>query len=92
MHLGRAGEEVRRKKEKEERERRRPACARCAVKFSDERWAEKEKAWNDDRLCADCRPAGVDRRAREAAEREQAAAEAEAAVEAKRAGVWWRRS
>ncbi|MFJ6140207.1 hypothetical protein [Kitasatospora sp. NPDC092286] len=71
-----------------ERERRRPACTRCRAKFSDERWAEHERAdtWGDDGLCADCRRADADQRAREAAEHHQAAAEAAAA------GAWWRRS
>ncbi|MFH8385547.1 hypothetical protein ACH4E7_32210 [Kitasatospora sp. NPDC018058] len=65
-------------------ERRRPVCRRCKVSFSDERWAEKERGWNDDGLCAGCRQADADQKALEAAERERAAAEA------KRRDSWWR--
>ncbi|MCX4685194.1 hypothetical protein OG401_12875 [Kitasatospora purpeofusca] len=44
-------------RQREERERRRPACIRCRAKFSDERWAEQEQAdtWDDDGLCVGCR-------------------------------------
>jgi hypothetical protein len=61
-----------------ERERRRLVCSRCTVLFSDERWAERERAgaWGDDALCAGCRQADADRKALEAAERERAAVEA----------------
>ncbi|KOV13300.1 hypothetical protein ADK60_29845 [Streptomyces sp. XY431] len=86
-----AAEQARREREQEEHERRRPACRRCGAKFSDERWAEKEKAWNDDRLCADCRQADADQQARQEAEREHAAVEA-AAAEPKHSRSWWRRS
>ncbi|MFJ9777783.1 replication-relaxation family protein [Kitasatospora sp. NPDC101157] len=80
-------------RERVERERRRPACTRCKARFSDERWAEQERAdtWDDDGLCAGCRQADAAERARQEAEREQAAAEAVAA-EAKRASSWWRRT
>ncbi|MEE1783020.1 hypothetical protein PUR71_08840 [Streptomyces sp. SP17BM10] len=88
-----AAEQARRERARQERERYRPSCRRCSAKFTDERWAEKERAWMDDGLCADCRQAEADRKAREAAERERAAAEAEAAAaEAKRTGSWWRRA
>ncbi|WP_354644316.1 hypothetical protein [Kitasatospora camelliae] len=90
LEAERAAEQARREREKEEHERRRPACRRCGAKFSDERWAEKEKAWNDDRLCADCRQADADQQARQEAEREHAAAQA-AAAEEKRSRTWWRR-
>ncbi|MEU9077020.1 hypothetical protein [Kitasatospora sp. NPDC048538] len=82
---------ARRVREAAERERRRPACRRCSAPFSDERWAEKERGWGDDGLCAGCRQADADQAEREAAERDRAAAEA-AAAEAKRTGTWWRRA
>ncbi|MEU9077014.1 hypothetical protein [Kitasatospora sp. NPDC048538] len=82
---------ARRVREAAERERRRPACCRCSEPFSDERWEEKERGWNDDGLCAGCRQTDADLAEREAAERERAAAEA-AAAEAKRTSSWWRRS
>ncbi|MFE4397924.1 MULTISPECIES: replication-relaxation family protein [Streptomycetaceae] len=82
---------ARRAREAAERERRRPACRSCSAKFSDGRREEKERGWNDDGLCAGCRQADADRKAREAAGRERAAAEA-AAAEAKRTSFWWRRS
>ncbi|MFJ4672720.1 replication-relaxation family protein [Kitasatospora purpeofusca] len=77
--------------ERAQRERRRPACTRCKTAFSDERWAEQERAdtWDDDGLCADCRHAAD--HARQEAEGERAAVEA-AAAEAKRASSWWRRT
>ncbi|MEV0538031.1 hypothetical protein [Kitasatospora sp. NPDC050463] len=86
-----AAEQARRERERKERERHCPACRRCSAKFTDERWAEKERAWRDDGLCADCRQADADQRAREDAERERDAAEA-AAAEAKRTSSWWRRT
>ncbi|WP_354645386.1 hypothetical protein [Kitasatospora camelliae] len=86
-----AAEQARWAKAEAEHERRRPACRRCGARFSDERWAEKEKAWNDDGLCADCRQADADQQTRQEAEREQAAAEA-AAAEEKRSRSWWHRS
>ncbi|MGW3078622.1 hypothetical protein [Kitasatospora sp. NPDC001132] len=94
-----AAEQARQEREQErqkaERERRRPACTRCTVPFSDERWEERERAaWGDDGPCADYRQAAAEEQAREEAreeaERERAAAEA-AAAEAKRRGSWWRR-
>ncbi|MGW3044669.1 hypothetical protein ACWC9T_32565 [Kitasatospora sp. NPDC001159] len=87
-----AAQQSRQDREASERERRRPACRRCSARFSDERWEEKERGWNDGGLCADCRQADAGRKALEAAERERAAAET-AAAEAKRLpGAWWRRS
>ncbi|WP_195911422.1 replication-relaxation family protein [Streptomyces kaniharaensis] len=87
-----ARQEREQERQKAERARRRPACTRCKAPFSDERWAERERAaWGDDGLCAGCRQAAADRKAREEAERERAAAQA-AAAEAKRRGSWWRRS
>ncbi|MFB7911957.1 hypothetical protein ACFC1T_36540 [Kitasatospora sp. NPDC056076] len=59
--------------------------------FSDERWEEKERGWNDDGPDAGRRQADADRKAREAAERERAVAEP-AAAEAKRTSSGWRRS
>ncbi|MFE5587909.1 replication-relaxation family protein [Kitasatospora sp. NPDC056531] len=85
-------ERARQARAKEERERRRPSCTRCKAPFSDERWAERERAaWGDDGLCVGCRQAAAGQKARETAERERAAAEA-AAAGAKRRGSWWRRS
>ncbi|MGW6915585.1 hypothetical protein ACWGB8_17460 [Kitasatospora sp. NPDC054939] len=86
-----AADRARRAWEAAERERRRPACRRCSAKFSDERWEEKERGWNDDGLCAGCRHDVAEQQAREEAEWERAAAEA-AAAEAKRSRSWWRRS
>ncbi|MFI8085351.1 hypothetical protein ACIF6L_31740 [Kitasatospora sp. NPDC086009] len=89
----RAREEQEAERERAQRERRRPACTHCRVRFSDERWAEQERAdtWDDDGLCDGCRQDVAEQRAREAAERERVAAEA-AAAEAKRTHSWWRRS
>ncbi|MDH6711098.1 hypothetical protein P3T27_007850 [Kitasatospora sp. MAA19] len=86
-----AADRARRALETAERERRRPACRRCSAPFSDERWEEKERGWNDDGLCAGCRQADADQKAREEAERERAAVEA-AEAEAKRSRPWWRRT
>ncbi|MFI5534190.1 hypothetical protein ACIA8O_37210 [Kitasatospora sp. NPDC051853] len=88
-------EQARQEKERQEHELRRPSCRRCAAKFTDERWAEKERAWKDDGLCAACRQADADQQSQAEAERERAAAEAaaaSAAAEAKRASFWWRRT
>ena len=78
-----AVEQAREKERAEaEREGRRPACTRCKETFTNERWAEQERAdtWGDDGLCAGCRQGDADQRARREAEREQAEA---AAAEAK---------
>ncbi|MFJ6773272.1 hypothetical protein ACIQOV_20355 [Kitasatospora sp. NPDC091257] len=84
---------ARRAREEAEREESRPACTRCSTPFSDERWAEQERAraWGDDGLCAGCRQADADQKAREEAECERAAVEA-AEAEAKRSRPWRRRT
>ncbi|MFI9275253.1 hypothetical protein ACIGXM_31760 [Kitasatospora sp. NPDC052896] len=70
---------ARRAREAAEGEAGRPACRRCGAKFDDDRWQlVRQYPASDDRLCDDCRQADADQRAREAAERERAEAEATA--------------
>ncbi|MGW4814317.1 replication-relaxation family protein [Kitasatospora cineracea] len=88
-----AAEQARREQQAVEHEARRPACTRCAAKFTDERWAERARTFWDDGLCGSCRQADAEQRERrEAAEvaEQQRAAEA-AAAEAGRSRTWWRR-
>ncbi|ROR35883.1 hypothetical protein EDD39_7549 [Kitasatospora cineracea] len=89
-----AADQARREQQAAEREAARPACTRCAAKFTDERWAEKDRTVWDDGLCGSCRQADADQRERREAEEaaEQQRAVEAAAAEAERGCIWWRRS
>ncbi|MGW4808012.1 replication-relaxation family protein [Kitasatospora sp. NPDC004272] len=89
-----AAEQARREQQAAAREAGRPACTRCAQRFTDERWAEKARAFWDDGLCGSCRQADAEQRERREAEE---AAEQQRAVDAGAGGpgrrrTWWHRS
>ncbi|MFD7732167.1 replication-relaxation family protein [Kitasatospora phosalacinea] len=89
-----AAEQARCEQQAAAREVGRPACTRCAQRFTDERWAQRARAFWDDGLCGSCRQADAEQRERrEAAE----AVEQQRAVDAVADGpgrrrTWWRRS
>ncbi|WP_073819262.1 hypothetical protein [Kitasatospora sp. CB01950] len=85
-----AADQARREQQAAEHEARRPACTRCAAKFTDERWEEKKRTVWDDGLCGSCRQADAEQRERR---------EAEEAAERRRVTdgpghrrTWWHRS
>jgi hypothetical protein len=104
LHAVQSKEARRRQEECEaaEKEARRPVCARCGAKFSDERWEYllgRGRSWGDrtDELCGLCRDEHfaqleAERVARRRAEEaERAAAEAPAARPRNRFGIGRRR-
>lgn len=84
--------------EEAERERRRPACTGCGIKFSDGRWRRvEEQDWGTPahpELCDACATTAREREEQQArqAAAERAAAEAAAAQQATRRGLFRRRT